>query len=205
MNKNIQIVLNIVFALAIAFLIYQQQSADKTQEGVDTAINNVADSLSTPKSIQLRYVNSDSIWSKYKYVDELRNNLKKKQAEYQSNLEQKFKAFEKEVGDFRQAAATMSQAEGEQKQKDLMAKEQRLTELQQDLSSQLMDMEDQMKLTLRDSILSYLKNHHGNNADVILDYSTSSSVLMVDDSLNLTSSVLKGLNDEYQDRNKKKK
>ena len=88
---------------------------------------------------------------------------------------------------------------------ELMEKEQKLTQLQQEMSSQLMEMEDQMKLTLRDSILSYLKNHHGENADIILDYSSNSSVLMVQDSLDLTNIVLKGLNDEYLNRNKKKK
>ena len=106
--------------------------------------------------------------------------------------------------EFQQNAPTMSQFEGQEKQKQLLAKEQELTRLQEDLSVKLMEMEDKMKRDLRKSILSYLKRYRNEKVDVILDFSTSSSVLMIDDSLNLTQEVLKGLNEEYNQKNTKK-
>ena len=154
--------------------------------------------------LQVRYVNSDTIWGNYLFVDEMRDNLSKKQEEYRNDLERRLRAFEKEVMEFQQNAPTMSQFEGQEKQKQLLAKEQELTRLQEDLSVKLMEMEDKMKRDLRKSILSYLKRYRNEKVDVILDFSTSSSVLMIDDSLNLTQEVLKGLNEEYNQKNTKK-
>jgi len=204
MNKNIQIAFNVVFILAIGYLLIIQQSVTKQQEGAIVEVKEeVGGSKESP--IQLRYVNSDTIWAKYDFVDELRKNLADKQEEYRFDLERKITAFQKEIADFQEKAATMSQFEGHQKQKQLMEKEQELGRLQEELSIKLMEMEDKMKRDLRNNILKYLEKYKEREIDIIFDYSTNSSVLMVEDSLDLTNEVLKGLNEMYQNNKKEKK
>jgi|GEM_PF-1912898 len=203
MNKNIQIALNVVFALGIGYLLFTQSQQGESAKDIEEAVEEqMTEEVDEP--LQVRYVNSDTIWSNYLFVDEMRDNLSKKQEEYRSDLERRLRAFEKEVMEFQQNAPSMSQFEGQEKQKQLLAKEQELTRLQEDLSVKLMEMEDKMKRDLRKSILSYLKRYRNEKVDVILDFSTSSSVLMIDDSLNLTQEVLKGLNEEYNQKNTKK-
>lgn len=203
MNKNLQIALNVVFALAIAVLFFLQNQEKSAEDNLkETVEEQLAEEVDEP--LQVRYVNSDSIWSKYDFVSEMRDNLARKQDEYRSDLERRLKTFEKEVMDFQQNAQTMSQFEGQEKQKELVAKEQELSRLQEDLSVKLMEMEDKMKRDLRKSILTYLKRYRNEKVDVILDFSTNSSVLMIDDSLNLTHEVLKGLNEEYKQKNSEK-
>lgn len=203
MNKNIQLAINVIFALAIAFLFYLQSDSKAVDAEVEEAVEaELVEEVDEP--LQVRYVNSDSIWNKYDFVDEMRDNLAQKQNEYRSDLERRLSAFEKEVMDFQQKAPSMSQFEGQEKQKELIAKEQELTRLQEDLSVKLMEMEDKMKRDLRKSILTYLKRYRDDKVDVILDFSTNSSVLMIDDSLNLTNEVLKGLNEEYKKKNSEK-
>lgn len=203
MNKNIQIALNIVFALGIGYLLFTQSQQGESAKDIEEAVEEqMTEEVDEP--LQVRYVNSDTIWNNYLFVDEMRDNLSKKQEEYRNDLERRLRAFEKEVMEFQQNAPTMSQFEGQEKQKQLLAKEQELTRLQEDLSVKLMEMEDKMKRDLRKSILSYLKRYRNEKVDVILDFSTSSSVLMIDDSLNLTQEVLKGLNEEYNQKNTKK-
>lgn len=203
MNKNLQIALNVVFTLAIAYLFFAQNqekgSEDKLEENLE---EQIAEEVDEP--LELRYVNSDSIWSKYDFVSEMRDNLAQKQQEYRSDLERRLTVFEKEVMAFQQNAQTMSQFEGQEKQKELIAKEQELSRLQEDLSVKLMEMEDKMKRDLRNNILTYLKRYRNEKVDVILDFSTNSSVLMIDDSLNLTQEVLNGLNEEYKQKNSEK-
>lgn len=203
MNKNLQIALNVIFAVAIAYLFFAQNEEKGSEDKLDESPEEqIAAEVDEP--LQLRYVNSDSIWSKYDFVDEMRENLAQKQKEYQSDLERRVKTFEKEVMDFQQNAQTMSQFEGQEKQKELIAKEQELSRLQEDLSVKLMEMEDKMKRNLRKNILTYLKRYRNEKVDVILDFSTNSSVLMIDDSLNLTQEVLNGLNEEYKQKNSEK-
>lgn len=203
MNKNIQIALNVVFALGIGYLLFTQSQQGESAKDIEEVVEEqMTEEVDEP--LQVRYVNSDTIWGNYLFVDEMRDNLSKKQEEYRSDLERRLRAFEKEVMEFQQNAPSMSQFEGQEKQKQLLAKEQELTRLQEDLSVKLMEMEDKMKRDLRKSILSYLKRYRNEKVDVILDFSTSSSVLMIDDSLNLTKEVLKGLNEEYNQKNTKK-
>lgn len=203
MNKNIQIALNVVFALGIGYLLFTQSQQGESAKDIEEVVEEqMTEEVDEP--LQVRYVNSDTIWGNYLFVDEMRDNLSKKQEEYRNDLERRLRAFEKEVMEFQQNAPTMSQFEGQEKQKQLLAKEQELTRLQEDLSVKLMEMEDKMKRDLRKSILSYLKRYRNEKVDVILDFSTSSSVLMIDDSLNLTQEVLIGLNEEYNQKNPKK-
>lgn len=203
MNKNIQIALNVIFALGIAYLLFAQNQEGESEKDIEEVVEEqMTEEVDEP--LQVRYVNSDTIWSNYLFVDEMRDNLSKKQEEYRNDLERRLRAFEKEVVEFQQNAPTMSQFEGQEKQKQLLAKEQELSRLQEDLSVKLMEMEDKMKRDLRKSILSYLKRYRNEKVDVILDFSTSSSVLMIDDSLNLTQEVLIGLNEEYNQKNPKK-
>lgn len=203
MNKSIQIIFNVVFTIAIGYLLFMQQLLMKQQEETNVEIQEeVGDSKEN--SIQLRYVNSDSIWSNYGFVVELRENLANKQEEYRSDLERRITSFQKEIADFQEKAATMSQFEGQQKQEELMNKKEELGRLQEDLSIKLMDMEDKMKRDLRTNILKYLKKYKTQEIDIIFDYSSNSSVLMVEDSLDLTNEVLTGLNEEYQDNKKEK-
>ena len=203
MNKNIQIALNVIFALGIAYLLFAQNQEGESEKDIEEVVEEQM-TEEVDETLQVRYVNSDTIWSNYLFVDEMRDNLSKKQEEYRNDLERRLRAFEKEVMDFQQNASTMSQFEGQEKQKQLLAKEQELSRLQEDLSVKLMEMEDKMKRDLRKSILSYLKRYRNEKVDVILDFSTSSSVLMIDDSLNLTQEVLIGLNEEYNQKNPKK-
>lgn len=203
MNKNIQIALNVVFALGIGYLLFTQSQQGESAKDIEEVVEEqMTEEVDEP--LQVRYVNSDTIWSNYLFVDEMRENLSKKQEEYRNDLERRLRAFEKEVVEFQQNAPSMSQFEGQEKQKQLLAKEQELSRLQEDLSVKLMEMEDKMKRDLRKSILSYLKRYRNEKVDVILDFSTSSSVLMIDDSLNLTQEVLIGLNEEYNQKNPKK-
>src|SRR5690554_1192029 len=164
MNKNIQIALNVIFALGIAYLLFAQNQEGESEKDIEEVVEEqMTEEVDEP--LQVRYVNSDTIWSNYLFVDEMRDNLSKKQEEYRNDLERRLRAFEKEVVEFQQNAPSMSQFEGQEKQKQLLAKEQELSRLQEDLSVKLMEMEDKMKRDLRKSILSYLKRYRNEKVD----------------------------------------
>ena len=127
MNKNIQIALNVVFALGIGYLLFTQSQQGESAKDIEEAVEEqMTEEVDEP--LQVRYVNSDTIWSNYLFVDEMRDNLSKKQEEYRSDLERRLRAFEKEVMEFQQNAPSMSQFEGQEKQKQLLAKVRELEE-----------------------------------------------------------------------------
>ncbi len=211
MNKNIQIAFNVVFGIAIIILFYLQSSSKSSNElkeeeveEVDSKVSKLEEGAFSSSFIKMRYINTDSLWSKYEYVKELSRDLDRQQENYRANLESKVLAFQKEINEFQQKAPTMSQFEAEQKQKALIEKNDELERLEQELSMKLLEMEDKMKRDLRKSILDYIDRYKNENIDLILDYSLTSSVLMMNDSLNITNEVLRGLNEEYQLKKDKK-
>lgn len=199
--KNIQSILNILFLVCILVLFYlllnnDNVDLDKEQNGTENKFSNSEVGMEGT-AIDIRYVNTDSIWLNFDYVDEIRKRLESRQLQYKKELEGKIRNFEAEVKAFQEKAANMSRFEGEQKQKELIQEEQKLQQLQEELSVKLVEEEEKMKLDLRKRILDHLEGYKMENVDLILDYSNSGSVLLASDSLNITSEVLTALNEDY--------
>ena len=78
MNKNIQIALNVVFALGIGYLFFTQSQQGESAKDIEEVVEEqMTEEVDEP--LQVRYVNSDTIWGNYLFVDEMRDNLSKKQ------------------------------------------------------------------------------------------------------------------------------
>lgn len=198
--KNIQWGINILFAILIGYLMINGLSGNVESEKT-TSVKNKKDTTainSVGSGLEIRYINSDTIYVKFKMVEDLRKDLEGRQKQYSSSLEGRVKAFEQEVVSFQQNAQTMSQFEGQQRQKELMAKEQELGEMQQDLSGKLLEMETKMQKDIRSNVLEYLESYKARGIDLILDYSSNSSLLMVQESLDITTEVLDSLNLNYE-------
>ena len=196
--KNIQWVLNVIFAIILSYFIIDEFENEKPIEGaiVDELVKPVSDSSVT--DLNIRYINSDSIYKKFKMVDDLRMDLEERQKQFSYSLESKVKKFEEEVTAFQQAASSMSQFEGQQKQKELLAKEQELGQMQQELSNKLLEMENAMQIKIRNKVLDYLELYKGKGIDLVLDFSNNSSLLMAQDEFDITGEVVDSLNSAYQ-------
>lgn len=203
MTKTIQWILNVVFITAILFLWLTRSKNNQVHE-IKPNQMEVSSQNKAVEKLEVRYINTDTIWLKYDYVKAMREDLQRKQEEYRDDLQKRLSDFEKEVMTFQEKAPQMSRFEGEQKQKQLMQKEQDLGRVQEELSVKLMEMEDKMKRDIRLSILQQLKSYQSKNVDMILDFSSNSSLMMIEDSLNITDQVLIELNESYNQNNKQK-
>lgn len=195
--KSIQWVINILFAIILGYLLINSFSDESVKEELadDVGLVEVAEEESV--DLVVRYINSDSIYAHYEMVKDLRKDLESRQKQYSSSLEARVKAFEQEVVDFQQKAQTMSQFEGQQKQKELLAKEQELGVMQQDLSTKLLEMENKMQRDIRDNVLNYLESFKSQGVDLVLDFSSNSSLLMAQDTFDISSAVIDSLNVRY--------
>ena len=201
--KNLSLVFNVVLAIAIAILFYMvsNQSADNV-EAVSTT--QKVDSLVNQSAISIAYINTDTLWEKYELVKQLRKELESKQAQFRSQLEGKVKTLENKYLKLREDAPMLTQAEGEKRQMALMQEEEGIGKMQEELALKLAEEEDNMKRKIRISLDGYLvqlKEDKGLN--MILDYSTTSSLLLADSAMNITTEVIDGLNAKYQELNKK--
>lgn len=200
--KNLSITLNAVLLIAVAILFYMVLSEPNNAESQNTIINE--DSTTTEQSLKIAFINTDTLWEKYDLVKVLRSELESKQAQFKSQLEGKVKGLESKYLKLREDAPMLTQAEGEKRQMALMQEEEGIGQMQEELAIKLGEAEDNMKRKIKanlDRQLEKIKEERG--LDMILDYSTTSSLLLADSTMSITDIVVSQLNIEFNEANKK--
>lgn len=199
--KAIQWVINIILILGILYVFVISNDKDEVETQMSNAVTlEKQNTGSAQESYVIRFINSDSLYKHYEMVKDRFDDLENRQLQYSSNLDAKIQSFQQEVQNFQQNASGMSQFEGQMKQKELLQKEQELAELQQELSSKLLSMEQSMQKELRAKVIEKLEEFKLEGVDLILDYSATSSLLVVNDSLDITKEVTEFLNNEYREK-----
>jgi len=182
--------------------LYVIQFTGNSPEDVTTEAM-AADTLSSEgkgeKSGRIYYVNTDTVWGKYQFVVDVTNRLQNKQSQYEGQIQRELQNFEREVTDFREKGAMMSEVEVQIKQRDLMRKEQELQKMSEDLELRFMNEEKEWNDKLRKKIVDYIREKTSDRSyDYILGYSIASNIIIANDSLDLTSEIVNGLNIDYE-------
>ncbi len=196
--KNISSVLNIVFAVAIAVLFYLHFStpqATRLDSSKATNPNTAVMPKIELKSSPLVYINADSLWENYVVVKQMRKELEIEKNKFEKKFEADYHKLESDYLDLRDKAATLTEEEGMKRQQELMLREQKLTEYRQSELERLSKLEDGQSEKIQKTITQYLNDHYGkSNYAFILGYSAHGGILYANDSLEITSEVINGLN-----------
>jgi len=167
--KNISLALNVVLLIAVAVLYYFQFSSQKTvlPEITETTENEIVE-LDNEASIRdtnyiskIGYINVDSLQLKYDLYEELKTKLEKKEKSYDSELKAKSAEFQRKIEDFRKKAPSMTQFEGEIKQKELADEEEKLYKMRdqyaQNYEQEMLKLNNQLYKAIKDYIVSTIK------------------------------------------------
>lgn len=190
--KNISLALNIVLLLAVAFLFVDRFSGKKAGEKPATAENQ-------PKESPLRivYINLDSLHAKSEIFQSKRTELEKRQSDAESSLASRAKAFEKEVIAYQQKlqSGTMTPKTAQEEEARLAKKEQSIMQERERLAGDILKDTDAFNETFTNQVRGYLDSLKSQmNYDYILVTGTGSPVLLANDSLDITKTVLDLLN-----------
>ncbi len=168
--------------------------------------NSTGTSAGTPASIDtcnlsIAYVDMDSLLTHYNLATDFSEAMMSKEENVRATLNEKGRQLQKEGEDFQrklQNNAFVSRARAEQEQKRLLSKQQKLQELQQRLQNELVADQQKNSLELRDSIKSFLKAFNSDKKySLILSNIGMDNILLADSALDITSTVVEGLNARY--------
>jgi len=157
------------------------------------------------KSLTVVFVNADSLNEKYEFVKGLKHDLEGTGKRLQAEIYAEQSSFEKEASDFQRqvAANTISEDKAKMQYEALMQKQQAIVEKKDRFTQQVADMELNMNLRLLDTITNFLKRYNRiYKFDYIMTYKTTGDILIANDTLDITSDVLRSLNKEYHERKK---
>jgi outer membrane protein len=150
--------------------------------------------------VKIAYINNDSLTENYELVKEARRMLEDKKNRMereikaeQSALENEYRVWEKDVRE-----AKLSELYLRKAQEELMKKEQALYRKSQEYTELLAQEEIDRNKVYIDSVLNYLERFNEvNNYDFILNYASGATLLLANDTFDITNVVLQGLNEEW--------
>ena len=191
--KNLSLILNGVLAIAVIYLYVLHFSSVSPDAENTTAAGQASGAM--PK---IAYVNSDTLLEYYDFFQDKKLELEDKAKKLQTDYETRAKGLQSEISSFQRSAGSMTMNQARAVEEDLVKKQQNLAQYQQNLSAQLMQDEALVNEELYLEVADYLEEY-GATEDykVVLTYTKNSGVLYADDSLDITKTVIEGLNERY--------
>jgi outer membrane protein len=209
MNKNLSVVLNIVLIIAVAILYYLHFTGSRNNED---SVNAGTDSLAASKPVVLApkdikasrsvFVNLDVLNEKYEFIKDLSASAQAEQRTLETKYQTKGQKLQEDYAAFQQKAQAglLSDNQINAEQEAFAKRKEELDQLEmqsQNLMDKIQQRNEEANINLREYIKEYNKS---SNYNYVFAYSNSplSQVLLADDSLDITSEILEGLNNQYK-------
>jgi len=139
--------------------------------------------------------------NQYDMFNDLKSELESKAQVIQDDLSKKGRAFERDYKDWEEKIqkGLITRAQAETQQQQLAARQQELQNLGQQKQMEMAEEERVLINRVMDALNTYLKKYNEDKkfAIIINSSATMNTVLQADSTLNITSSVVAGLNEEY--------
>ena len=216
MNSKYLSIINSLLIVTIAvFLIFKLSSSTKP-----TTINEDAAQLKNTESssvvledlsksaidngnidfsnLKIAFVNSDTVSTYYQFAKDVQATLLKKQSSAEKQIKNKYKEYEKMVGEYQQSAKIMGQSEAQEKGQQIALLEQEIMSLEQSLNQKL--AADEMKITSdyviqTNTYMQVIGKQLG--YDYVMSYRLGGPMLYANPNYDITNQVIELLNIEY--------
>ena len=212
MNKNASIALNIILVVAVAIFFFLHFFSAQT--AVETSRTDSA-SLSKPhvllpkeiKASKIAYVNTDVLNEKYQYVKDISDVAKAKLQSMEVTYKKKAMDLQNRYAEFQQKASQglLSENQTREAQEELGKRKDELDKMES-TQQQLMDQMQMENEKVFRAVIDYIKEYNKSSQyNYVLAYSDKivGSVLLANDSLDITDEIVEGLNAQYQTKKRK--
>jgi len=197
--QKVNLGLNIVLLIAVAYLFFSRPSAVADSVSADHAKNRVsADSTEVDHAGRIAYINVDSLNLKYDFLTDKKAHLTQEEKNLENKLKSKMGKAQVRFEELNQKAYTMTESQLAAAQEELEQLQQSIENYQKQLTDDLLNLESSLQNELNTRISDHLKKYNETEAfDYILGYQVGGQVLLGNEALNITDVVIQGLNDDY--------
>ncbi|WP_425638717.1 OmpH family outer membrane protein [Algoriphagus yeomjeoni] len=186
--------LNLIGALSLAtVLLYSCETAGTADSSESSTSSEV-----TQGDLTIAFVYTDSVINKYDYFKTKSAELTEKGKKFEGDLQGRASGFQQEVQTFQQTGGNMTPNQARAKQEELAKKEQNLMTYRDNLMQELSADEAALYSEVYDRVQSYIKTYaETNELTMVLSYTRGGAVWYGNDALDITESVIEGLNKDY--------
>lgn len=156
--------------------------------------------------LRIATVNMDSINNGFQMVADIQREIQQTEERLMTDIQNQANRLQKDYDNYLKVGATMTLSDQRKKEEELSNRQQEIANLQQTYSNQMVSLQAQRMEEVTNRILDYIKRYNEANAQysLIITSGSMSGVLYAVPSMDITSAVLKGLNDEYKAEQSKK-
>ncbi len=192
--KNFSVILNIVLLALVGYL-YFVHFSHSSKEKVQVTQQKSAE-IST--GTKVAYLDLDSLQSSYGYYKRIKAEFERKQQASNDEIVSMQKRYQSRAMQLQQKGSAMSPQDQQAAMQEINKMQQSLQERKQVLDNDLYAYNTKMKEDILSRIQNYLKDYNKNGRyDYIFSYEPG-FMFYKDTTLNITSDVIKGLNDLYE-------
>lgn len=186
----------IISALAV-FGLFSGACNSPAPEG---EVTNIADEVNIA-DLKVAYIVTDSVINNFEYFKEKSAEIAEKGKKYEGELTNRARGFEQEVQNFQNSASTMTMNQARAKEEELVTKERNLVAYRENIMQELSADETKLYNDVYDMIQEYLNDYAAeNDLEMILSYTRGGGVWYANKTLDITDSVVKGINDDYKNK-----
>lgn len=188
--KNLSLVLNAILLVAVTILFYFHFAEPKYQSSMGYTGGDV---------LRIAYINADTVLKHYEYFKVNRDKFEAKGKQLDQELKNRALGLQGEIESYQRNVNSMTIGQARAVEEDLGKKRQNLQLYQESLSQQMLADQDKMTKELYTKVTTYLKKYgQERGLQVVLKYDASSDLLFGGDSLDISTKVIKGLNEAYK-------
>ncbi len=209
MNQKILLILNAILFIAVVFLfvkIYSGKSCDSTcknnpdenASAKDTLKNNTYTPVKNDGQLNIAFIHSDSINSSYKFLLDKKKQLETESKSVESRLKSEMQKIQNRQKELEGQIKFMSQTEIQSAEQELQKKAMDYQKLEEKLVSDLQEKEAYFQKQLYKNVEDFLAKYAAEKGiDFVFRYERGLNLMFGNQAYDITSEVLKGLNEEY--------
>ncbi|MCX6284507.1 MAG: OmpH family outer membrane protein [Bacteroidetes bacterium] len=197
---TINTVLGLVLLAGLVILYILVLTKKDNQVQLPPALQN-----SKGKALSVVYLNLDSLNLKYEFIRNLRKDLESTVNRLQGELKKDEESLQKDGADFQQKvqANAISEEKSKQIYEILMKRQQELLEKKDRYTQMMTQQQLAMNQVLTDTLTTFLKRFNRTyRFDYIMGYKSDGEILVANDTLDITHTILEAINKEYLERKK---
>lgn len=186
-------------SLLTATAIVSVMAACGNKENKTETTSTKASTATVSAEDKIVYVNSDSLLTKYELAKDIKTRMETKGKAAEADMASKSQAFQREVQQYQQQQNTLPADQRASTEQRLARKQQELQAYQQNAGAALQNENAKEQEALYNKVTEFLKGYSKTKGyKMVLTYAKgNSAILFADESLDVTSEVLKGLNEAY--------
>ncbi len=196
--KNISLILNGVLLVAVAVLFYLHFSTKESTRPEQARTEGLG---FVQPDVPIVYVNIDTLLNNYDYFTDMQEDFADKQSELEAELNNRSKQYEASAMDYQNKIqkGLVTRREAAELEQQLLGEQQSLLQLRDQLTMELAEEEQVNNRKLINAIMEYLRIYNENQKyQFIFSNSFGDNLLYANERLDITYSVLPGLNEKYR-------